>query len=150
MQIFYGFTKNLLSENYVLMISRYHIPRSWLQPSNNLLVIFEETNIAPLQISIEPRFTSTICSEVRQDHYPLNAWSDGQLSSNIVAPELHLQCDDGHTISSIEFASYGTPQGYCQQFSQGNCHAPSSSSVISQVCNFNLPKNLTDKLMVAL
>ncbi|XP_019180392.1 PREDICTED: beta-galactosidase 9-like [Ipomoea nil] len=115
--------------------SWYHIPRSWLQPSNNLLVIFEETNRAPLRISIEPRFTSTICSKVRQDHYPpLNAWSDGQLSSNSVAPELHLQCDDGHTISSIEFASYGTPQGNCQQFSQGNCHAASSSSVISQAC----------------
>nr|GMD75977.1 Beta-galactosidase 9 [Ipomoea batatas] len=115
--------------------SWYHIPRSWLQPSNNLLVIFEETNRAPLRISIEPRFTSTICSKVPQDHYPpLNAWSDGQLSSNSVAPELHLQCDDGHTISSIEFASYGTPQGHCQQFSQGNCHAASSSSLISQAC----------------
>lgn len=46
---------------------------------------------------------------------------------------MHLQCDDGHTISSIEFASYGTPQGSCQMFSQGQCHAPNSLALVSKV-----------------
>lgn len=47
---------------------------------------------------------------------------------------MHLQCDDGHTISSIEFASYGTPQGSCQMFSQGQCHAPNSLALVSKAC----------------
>lgn len=46
---------------------------------------------------------------------------------------MHLQCEDGHVISSIEFASYGTPQGSCQKFSRGNCHAATSLSVVSKV-----------------
>ncbi|XP_047259105.1 beta-galactosidase 9-like [Capsicum annuum] len=47
---------------------------------------------------------------------------------------MHLQCDEGHTISSIEFASYGDPNGSCQTFSQGKCHAANSLSVVSQAC----------------
>ncbi|KAJ6678243.1 hypothetical protein OIU85_008798 [Salix viminalis] len=34
---------------------------------------------------------------------------------------------------SYEFASYGTPKGSCQKFSRGNCHASSSSSVVTEL-----------------
>ncbi|KAK2967263.1 hypothetical protein RJ640_000254, partial [Escallonia rubra] len=90
----------------------YHIPRSWLYTSSNLLV--------------------------SETHYPpLRMWTHSDLINrrmvvNNMTPEMHLQCEDGHTISSIEFASYGTPQGSCQMFSRGNCHAPNSLSVVSQ------------------
>ncbi|XP_059632138.1 beta-galactosidase 9 [Cornus florida] len=118
----------------------YHVPRSWLQTSNNLLVMFEETGGNPFEISINTRSTRTICGRVSESHYPpLRMWSNpdfisGKLSINDTTPEMQLQCEDGHTISSIEFASYGNPQGSCQRFSRGNCHAPKSKSVVAQAC----------------
>ncbi|KAJ6865681.1 Gal-Lectin domain-containing protein [Populus alba x Populus x berolinensis] len=51
-----------------------------------------------------------------------------------MTPEMHLKCQDGHIMSSIEFASYGTPNGSCQKFSRGNCHASNSSSVVTEAC----------------
>lgn len=118
---------------------RYHIPREWLQDFDNLLVLFEETGGDPLKISLKTHSTKTICAEVAENHYPpLSAWShpdviNGIISINKVAPEVHLRCDEGHVISSITFASYGTPNGSCQKFSRGNCHAPSSLSVVTKV-----------------
>ncbi|KAF9604781.1 hypothetical protein IFM89_010322 [Coptis chinensis] len=118
----------------------YHIPRSWLQASNNLLVIFEETGGNPLEISIKLHYTKAICSQVSESDYPpLQFWSNPgpihtNVSINAKAPEMHLQCDYGHTISEITFASYGTPRGSCQSFSTGHCHAPSSAAVIAKVC----------------
>ncbi|GAA0173430.1 galactosidase [Lithospermum erythrorhizon] len=112
----------------------YHIPRSWLQPSDNLLVIFEETDKTPFDISLKIRFTGTVCGQVSENHYPsLNLWGQLQSSTNTPAA-VHLQCDPGHTISSIEFASYGTPQGSCQKFSKGSCHASNSELVVSEAC----------------
>lgn len=119
---------------------RYHIPRSWVQPSNNLLIIFEETEKTPFEISIKSHYTETICGKVSEDHFPpLHAWSppetlNGTVVLNRMAPEVYLHCDAGNSISSIKFASYGTPQGRCQNFSRGDCHAPNSYSVLSQVC----------------
>lgn len=125
---------------YFLFVYRYHIPRSWLQPSNNVLVIFEETEKNPFEISIKTHFTETICGKVSEDHFPpLHAWSppetrNGTLLLKYESPEMYLHCDTRNTISSIKFASYGTPHGSCQNFSRGNCHAANSYSVLSQVC----------------
>ncbi|KAF5941912.1 hypothetical protein HYC85_019554 [Camellia sinensis] len=119
---------------------KYHVPRSWLQTSNNLLVLFEETGGNPFQISIQSHSTDTICAQVSESHHPpLRMWShpdfvNGKISATELIPEMNLQCDDGYTISSIEFASYGTPGGSCQKFSRGNCHSPNSLSVVSQAC----------------
>ena len=124
---------------YYLPFSRYHIPRSWLKASNNLLVLFEETGGNPFEISVKSRYTKTICAEVSETHYTsLQNWShsdsiDKFFSQNTVTPEMHLQCDGEHTISSIEFASYGTPRGSCHMFSQGKCHAPNSTALVSKV-----------------
>ncbi|KAM7486073.1 hypothetical protein LguiA_002082 [Lonicera macranthoides] len=119
---------------------RYHIPRSWLQRTKNLLVLFEETGGNPFEITVKLVATRTICSQVSETHYPpLRTWFhpdfiSGKISMDALKPEMQLQCEDGHIISSIEFASYGTPQGSCQKYSKGNCHAPDSLSVVSQAC----------------
>lgn len=119
---------------------RYHIPREWLRPSNNLLVLFEETSRNPLMISLKVHSTKTVCAEVSEDHYPpLSSWStpdlaSGKMSINKIAPEVHLRCDDGQKISAITFASYGNPSGSCGEFSTGKCHALSSLSVVSKAC----------------
>ncbi|XP_038989755.1 beta-galactosidase 15 isoform X2 [Phoenix dactylifera] len=120
--------------------SWYHIPRAWLQPSNNLLVIFEETGGNPLNISLSVHSTKTICGKVSETHYPpLSTWYhpdfiNGKISINEVAPQMHLQCDDGHMISAVKFASYGTPHGSCQNYSLGKCHASTSLSLVMKAC----------------
>ncbi|XP_061991633.1 beta-galactosidase 9 isoform X2 [Rosa rugosa] len=118
----------------------YHIPRSWLQASSNLLVIFEEIGGNPFEISINSLAVGTICAQVSESHYPpVQKWLnpdfiDEKGRVNDRTPEIHLQCQDGFIISSIEFASYGSPQGHCQKFSQGNCHASNSFSIVSEAC----------------
>lgn len=118
--------------------SRYHIPRSWLQLSNNLLVLFEEMRGDPFKISVKSRSTKTVCAKVSESYYSsLRNWRHSDFidrnSENKMIPEMHLQCDHDHIISSIEFASYGNPRGGCQRFYQGQCHAPNSLALVSQV-----------------
>ncbi|KAK9081260.1 hypothetical protein Syun_030623 [Stephania yunnanensis] len=97
----------------------YHVPRSWLKSSDNLLVIFEETGGNPLGISVNLHYTRTICGSVSESDYPpLHRWTrqssiHGRTSISNTTPEMQLRCDDGHVISDIVFASYGTPLGSC-------------------------------------
>ncbi|MBA0841023.1 hypothetical protein Goarm_003541, partial [Gossypium armourianum] len=116
----------------------YHVPRSWLQASNNILVIFEEIGGNPFEISVKLRVPRILCAQMSESYYPpLREWLhldliDGKVSISDMKPQIHLQCEDGQIISSIEFASYGTPHGSCQNFSNGNCHSPNSLSVVSE------------------
>lgn len=67
-----------------------------------------------------------------EDYYPpVDMWAQPNYSN--MKPVVQLQCEDGYKIESIEFASYGTPQGTCQAFSTGNCHATNSSAILSKV-----------------
>lgn len=101
--------------------------------------MFEETGGNPFKITVNSISTQIICGQVSETHYPpLHMWwhpdfTNGKFLMSDTTPELQLQCEDEHTISSIEFASYGTPQGNCQNLSKGNCHAPNSLSLVSQV-----------------
>ncbi|XP_052620638.1 beta-galactosidase 9 [Lactuca sativa] len=111
----------------------YHVPRSWLQPSDNLLVLFEETGGNPFEISVKTVSVKTVCGHMSEDYYPpVDMWAQPNYSN--MKPVVQLQCEDGYKIESIEFASYGTPQGTCQAFSTGNCHATNSSAILSKVC----------------
>ena len=44
----------------------YHVPRSWLKPSQNLLVIFEEIGGNPSAVSLVKRSVSAVCAEVSE------------------------------------------------------------------------------------
>ncbi|KAJ0903450.1 putative beta-galactosidase [Helianthus annuus] len=113
----------------------YHVPRSWLRPSDNLLVLFEETGGNPFEISVKTVSVGTVCAHVSEDYYPpVSMWSHANTAAGEMEPVMEMQCEDGYIIASIEFASYGTPQGRCQAFSTGNCHAPTSSSILSKAC----------------
>uniref|UniRef100_A0A6N2MPM9 SUEL-type lectin domain-containing protein n=1 Tax=Salix viminalis TaxID=40686 RepID=A0A6N2MPM9_SALVM len=129
---------NMVNFSSDMLVYQYHVPRA----SNNLLVVFEETGGNPFEISVKLRSAKAICAQVSESHYPpLRKWSQADLngwniSRNDMTPEMHLKCQDGHIMSSVEFASYGTPKGSCQKFSRGNCHASSSSSVVTEVLKF--------------
>jgi len=47
---------------------------------------------------------------------------------------LTLSCPAGRKILSINFASYGTPNGSCGGYTIGTCHAANSASIVGAAC----------------
>ena len=45
-----------------------------------------------------------------------------------------LECEAGKTIAAVEFASFGTPTGYCGHFEVGTCNDPDTSTVVEGLC----------------
>ncbi|XP_047310478.1 beta-galactosidase 3-like isoform X2 [Impatiens glandulifera] len=114
----------------------YHVPRAWLNARSNLLVVFEELGGDPTKISLVKRSVRSVCADVAEYHPMIKNWhieSYGH-SEEIRKPKVHLKCSPGQTISSISFASYGTPFGTCGSFQQGTCHAPNSHSILEKKC----------------
>ncbi|XP_057415941.1 beta-galactosidase 3-like [Lotus japonicus] len=114
----------------------YHVPRSWLKPTQNLLVIFEELGGDPSKISLVKRSVSSVCADVSEFHPNIKNWhieSYGK-SQEFRAPKVHLHCSPGQTISSIKFASFGTPLGTCGNYEQGACHSPASYAILEKKC----------------
>lgn len=44
---------------FCLGCRRYHVPRSWLKPTNNLIIVFEELGGNPWKISLVKRTVHT-------------------------------------------------------------------------------------------
>ncbi|KAA8531932.1 hypothetical protein F0562_006351 [Nyssa sinensis] len=114
----------------------YHVPRSWLKPTQNLLVLFEELGGDPTRISLTKRSVTGVCADVTEYHPNIKNWhieSYGR-TEEFHKPKVHLQCGPGQSISSIKFASFGTPLGTCGSFQQGTCHAPNSYGIFEKKC----------------
>ncbi|GLT39194.1 hypothetical protein SLA2020_134000 [Shorea laevis] len=114
----------------------YHVPRSWLNPTQNLLVIFEELGGDPSRISLVKRSVASVCAEVSEYHPTIKNWhieSYGK-AEELHRPKVHLRCSPGQAISSIKFASFGTPLGTCGSYQQGPCHAPASHETLERKC----------------
>lgn len=129
---------------------RYHVPRSWLRPTGNLLVVFEEWGGNPSGITLTKREVASVCSDIYEwqptlVNYQLQA--SGKVDKPL-RPKAHLSCDAGQKISSIKFASFGTPQGACGNFRQGSCHAFHSYDVFEKVHSH--PPYVTTKMFLDL
>ncbi|CAM8909490.1 unnamed protein product [Rhodiola kirilowii] len=114
----------------------YHVPRSWLRPTGNQVVIFEELGGNPSRIELVKRSVSTICSSMFENHPMIKNWEierPGILQTPL-NPKLRLRCAKGQYISAIKFVSYGTPLGTCRKFQLGHCHAPNSNAVFQKRC----------------
>ncbi|CAJ1941689.1 unnamed protein product [Sphenostylis stenocarpa] len=111
----------------------YHIPRSWLNPSGNYLVVFEEWGGDPSGISLVKRTTESVCADIYEGQPTLK---NRQMldSGKINRPKAHLWCPPGLKISQIKFASYGLPQGNCGNYREGNCHAHRSYDAPEKNC----------------
>ncbi|PON73223.1 Glycoside hydrolase [Parasponia andersonii] len=122
----------------------YNVPRSFLKPSGNLLILIEEEIGNPLWISLDRVVRTRACAQVSDSHLPpVSSWvvekqrRDGKKyrqGCRKTVPYVQLSCRPGNSISKILFASYGTPFGNCQSYAQGSCHASNSKTIVEQDC----------------
>ncbi|XP_027355010.1 beta-galactosidase 13-like [Abrus precatorius] len=119
--------------------SEYHIPRSFLNPKDNLLVIFEEEVANPENVVILNVDRDTVCSFITENYAPnLKSWASKSGKFHAVVdnlkPAASIKCPNDKTILAVEFASFGDPSGFCGSFSVGKCNAPSATKIVEQHC----------------
>ncbi|PPR86719.1 hypothetical protein GOBAR_AA33971 [Gossypium barbadense] len=114
----------------------YHVPRSWLKPSGNILVLFEEMGGDPTQLAFATRKMGSLCSHVSDSHpLPMDMWGLDSKTRRASNPTLSLSCPSpNQVISAIKFASFGTPLGTCGSFSHGRCSSAKAHSIVQKVC----------------
>ncbi|KAL2938303.1 Beta-galactosidase 8 [Bienertia sinuspersici] len=114
----------------------YHVPRSWIKPSDNVLVVFEEIGGDPTQISFATKQVGSLCSHVSDSHPPpVGMWNTDQTGEKKLGPMLLLECPSpNHVISSIKFASFGTPQGSCGSYTHGKCTSVQALPLVQKAC----------------
>lgn len=121
----------------------YHIPRSFLKPKKNLLVIFEEEpNVKPKLIDFVIINRDTVCSYIGENYTPsVRNWikknDKVQAITDDVFLTANLKCSGTKKIAAVEFASFGNPTGTCGNFTLGSCNAPASKQVIEKVTIIN-------------
>ncbi|CAM8886225.1 unnamed protein product [Rhodiola kirilowii] len=108
----------------------YHVPRSFLKPSGNLLVLLEEQGGDPLGISLDIATITQVCGHVSDTH---PASRNGE-QDQIRAPSVKLDCPQRKKISKVLFASYGVPRGTCQRYATGRCHSTISKTIVEKAC----------------
>lgn len=117
----------------------YHIPRSFLKPKKNLLVIFEEEpNVKPELMDFVIVNRDTVCSYVGENYTPsVRHWTRKQDQVQAITDNVSLtatlKCSGTKKIAAVEFASFGNPIGVCGNFTLGTCNAPVSKQVIEKV-----------------
>ncbi|KVH96032.1 Galactose-binding domain-like protein [Cynara cardunculus var. scolymus] len=117
---------------------RYHIPRSFLQPKNNLLVVYEESGGTINGVMIHTVTRDIICSFMYEDYPPsIESWTMDKDVLKAVGekpkPKARLTCDHEKVIKEIQFASFGNPWGSCGTYMQGTCQAPNVKKIIEKV-----------------
>lgn len=120
----------------------YHVPRSFLKPAGNLLVLQEEEGGNPLQVSLDTVTISQVCGHVTASHLaPVSSWIEHNQRDKSPAkvsgrrPKVLLACPSKSKISRISFASYGTPLGNCRNsMAVGTCHSQNSKAVVEEAC----------------
>jgi hypothetical protein len=106
-----------------------------LKPDSNTLVLFEESGGDPTKISFATKQIESVCSHVSESHPPpVDRWNSDTDSGRKVGPVLSLECPyPNQVISSIKFASFGTPQGTCGNFNHGQCSSNMALSIVHKV-----------------
>ncbi|GMP98711.1 hypothetical protein CsSME_00046496 [Camellia sinensis var. sinensis] len=89
----------------------------------------------PTQLSFATKQIGSLCSHVSESHpQPVDMWSTDQMTGKKSGPMLSLECPfPNQIISSIKFASFGTPHGTCGSFSHGQCSSSGALSIIQKV-----------------
>ncbi|XP_010269108.1 PREDICTED: beta-galactosidase 16-like [Nelumbo nucifera] len=113
----------------------YHVPRSFIKPSGNLLVLLEEFGGDPLHITLDTVTISKVCGHVSESHLPpVASWGGGQHKTHHKRRSVQIECPHGRIISKILFASFGNPSGDCKSYAIGSCHSSNSKAVVEKAC----------------
>lgn len=96
-------------------------------------MIFEEKGGNPTKITFARRKTSGLCSVIAEDHPMIHKESVTGTENNRTTPTFSLKCPKDTHISTVKFASFGNPTGKCGSYTKGDCHDPSSTSVVEEV-----------------
>ena len=133
----------LLYANYewlTFYLLRYNVPRSFLKPTGNLLVLLDEEYGNPLDISIGTVSITKVCGHVSDSQPPpLTSWKGQYPNSEKYRKHhdrrlnLQLHCPGKRKISRIVFASFGTPSGDCESYATGSCHLSNSRAIVEKV-----------------
>lgn len=105
-------------------------------------MLFEEMGGNPSAITLETISVTGICGMV-SEFYPKSIVSVNKY------PSVKLHCPNGRAISSIEFASYGSPVGNCDSYSVGSCHSAASRSTVEKVSYSQLLIQLSFFMMMS-
>lgn len=98
-------------------------------------MIFEEKGGDPSKINFGVRKTTALCATVSED-YPSNIQNYLRKDASVShknSTTVRLKCPENALISGIKFASFGNPTGTCGAYYKGDCHDPSSISVVEKV-----------------
>ncbi|XP_042495607.1 beta-galactosidase 11-like [Macadamia integrifolia] len=119
--------------------SEYHIPRAFLKPTENLLVVFEEIGGNPEKITILTVHRDAVCSYITEYHPPhVKSWK-GQESMiqsgvDVIRPQAILKCPNHKVMVKVEFASFGDPVGACGDFTIGTCTTFDTKEIVEEQC----------------
>ncbi|KAJ4700718.1 Beta-galactosidase [Melia azedarach] len=109
----------------------YNVPRAFLKPTANLLVLLEEEKGNPLGITLDTIAITKVCGHITNSHLPLvNSW----VRQRQKGPTVRLNCPRGKNISNILFASFGNPDGDCESYAIGSCHSSNSKAIVERAC----------------
>ncbi|KAJ0981533.1 hypothetical protein J5N97_009788 [Dioscorea zingiberensis] len=112
----------------------YHVPRSWVNPGQNVLVLHEELGGDPSKITVLTKTGQEICAQVSEiDPLQVGSWKPRTVSKPM-SPSIELSCEQGWHIVSVGFASFGTPKGQCGKFSHGTCNADGVLPIVQKAC----------------
>ncbi|XP_074360230.1 beta-galactosidase 16-like [Apium graveolens] len=115
--------------------SSYHVPRSFLKPTGNLLVLLDEEYGNPLGITLDTVSVTKVCSHVSDSSHPITSLKGGKkVAEKHEEAKAHLRCPSNKIISRISFASFGTPSGNCEKYSAGSCHSSNSKAIVERAC----------------
>ncbi|KAK4352651.1 hypothetical protein RND71_028169 [Anisodus tanguticus] len=120
----------------------YNVPRSFLKPRDNLLVLFEEETGNPLNITLDTLSVTKVCAHVTDSNPPpVISWRkydsmDHKLGERQHGrrPKVYLNCPPRSNISKILFASFGNPSGNCDEYATGLCHSNNSKAIAEKAC----------------
>ncbi|KAE8791400.1 Beta-galactosidase 6 [Hordeum vulgare] len=109
----------------------YHVPRSFLEPGSNDIVLFEQFGGNPSKISFMTKQIESVCAHVSEDHPDqIDSWVSSHQKLQRSGPALRLECPkEGQVISNIKFASFRTPGGTCGSYSHGECSSSQALAV---------------------
>ncbi|GAV71938.1 Glyco_hydro_35 domain-containing protein/Gal_Lectin domain-containing protein/BetaGal_dom4_5 domain-containing protein, partial [Cephalotus follicularis] len=118
----------------------YHVPRSFLKSTKNLLVVLEEEIGNPLGITIDTVSITKACVQVSNLHPPpVSSWmaqngKGEKYKYQGKEPKVELHCPSGRNISRVIFASFGNPVGDCGSYAIGSCHSSNSEAIVEKAC----------------